>query len=67
MKNILLIEILVLFFLTITFSNSANKIKDFEKIDLSKDQKTGRYFEDQPDVTDKHQIHFILIVYKLLK
>jgi len=46
MKNILFIEIIVLFFLTITFSNSANKIKDFEKIDLSKDQKTGRYFED---------------------
>ena len=62
MKNILFIEIIVLFFLTITFSNSANKIKDFEKIDLSKDQKTGRYFEDQPDVTDEHQIHFIYLL-----
>jgi len=44
MKNILLIEIIVLFFLTITFSNLAKKIENFEKIDLSKDQKPGRFF-----------------------
>ena len=62
MKNILLIEIIVLFFLTITFSNSAKKIENFEKIDLSKDQKSGRFFEDQPDITDEHQIHFIYLL-----
>ena len=62
MKNIVLIEIIVLFFLTITFSNSAKKIENFEKIDLSKDQKSGRFFEDQPDITDEHQIHFIYLL-----
>ena len=41
---------------------TASGIKDFEKIDLSKDQKPGRYFEDQPDITDEHQIHFIYLL-----
>ena len=38
------------------------EIDDFKKIDLSKDQKSGRFFEDQPDITDDHQIHFIYLL-----
>ena len=53
---------LILFFSFLSTSFSAKGIKDFEKIDLSKDQKTGRYFEDQPDITDEHQIHFIYLL-----
>ena len=49
-------------YLSILPSYSASGIKDFEKIDLSKDQKPGRYFEDQPDITDEHQIHFIYLL-----
>ena len=26
------------------------------------DEKVGRFFEDQPDVTDEHQIHFIYLI-----
>ena len=53
---------LILFFSFLSTSFSAKDIKDFEKIDLSKDQKPGRYFEDQPDITDDHQIHFIYLL-----
>ena len=53
---------IILFFSFLSSSFSAKDIKDFEKIDLSKDQKPGRYFEDQPDVTDEHQIHFIYLL-----
>ena len=53
---------LILFFSFLSTSFSAKDIKDFEKIDLSKDQKPGRYFEDQPDITDEHQIHFIYLL-----
>ena len=28
----------------------------------SADDKPGRFFEDQPDVTDEHQIHFIYLL-----
>ena len=28
------------------------------------DEKPGRFFEDQPDVTDGHQIHFIYLLGK---
>jgi hypothetical protein len=42
---------LILFFSFLSTSFSAKDIKDFEKIDLSKDQMPGRYFEDQPDIT----------------
>ena len=28
----------------------------------SADEKPGRFFEDQPDVTDEHQIHFIYLL-----
>ena len=58
--------IILLIFTNITYSNYSNAkgkgIKDFEKIDLSQDQKPGRFFEDQPDVTDEHQIHFIYLL-----
>ena len=54
--------ILIVFLFSISNSFSAKDIKDFEKIDLSNDQKSGRYFEDQPDVTDEHQIHFIYLL-----
>ncbi|MDC0518969.1 hypothetical protein OAN79_02085 [Candidatus Pelagibacter sp.] len=53
---------LILFFSFLSTSFSAKDIKDFEKIDLSKDQKPGRFFEDQPDITDEHQIHFIYLL-----
>ena len=53
---------LIVFLFSISNSFSAKDIKDFEKIDLSKDQKPGRYFEDQPDITDEHQIHFIYLL-----
>jgi len=43
--------ILIIFLFSISNSLSAKGIKDFEKIDLSKDQKSGRFFEDQPDIT----------------
>ena len=42
MKNILLI------FLTFFFTN----------LTFASDNKPGRFFEDQPDVTDDYQIHF---------
>ena len=29
---------------------------------VSADEKPGRFFEDQPDVTDEHQIHFIYLL-----
>jgi len=54
--------ILILFFSFLSTSFSAKDIKDFEKIDLSKDQKPGRFFEDQPDVTDDYQIHFNYLI-----
>ncbi|MDB9792702.1 hypothetical protein OAB06_02000, partial [Candidatus Pelagibacter sp.] len=56
------ILLLVLIFFFNTLSINAASIKDFEKIDLSQDQKSGRYFEDQPDITDEHQIHFIYLL-----
>jgi len=58
---------LILFFSFLSTSFSAKDIKDFEKIDLSKDQKPGRFFEDQPDVTDEHQIHFIYLFLQMVK
>ena len=54
--------ILIVFLFSISNSLSAKGIKDFEKIDLSKDQKSGRFFEDQPDITNEHQIHFIYLL-----
>jgi hypothetical protein len=56
------ILLLVLTFFFNTLSINAASINDFEKIDLSQDQKSGRYFEDQPDITDEHQIHFIYLL-----
>ena len=46
MKNLLLL-ILILFFSTSLFAA---------------DEKLGRYFEDQPDVNDDFQIHFLYLV-----
>ena len=54
--------ILIVFLFSLSNSLSAKGIKDFEIIDLSKDQKSGRFFEDQPDITDEHQIHFIYLL-----
>ena len=34
----------------------------FANISLASDDKPGRFFEDQPDVTDEHQIHFIYLL-----
>ena len=31
---------------------------------FASDEKPGRYFEDQPDVTDKPQVHFIYLLNK---
>ena len=42
MKNILII------FLTFFFTS----------LTLASDEKPGRFFEDQPDITDDYQIHF---------
>ena len=30
----------------------------FTKLTFASDEKSGRFFEDQPDVTDDYQIHF---------
>ena len=46
MKKIILILITVLFTSTL----------------FAADKKSGRFFEDQPDVTDEHQIHFIYLI-----
>ena len=55
--------IILLIFSNITYSNYSNAkergIKDFEKIDLSQDQKPGRYFEDQPDIVETGLINLI--------
>ena len=51
MKNILII-LLTLFFTNLTFAS---------------DEKPGRFFEDQPDVTDDYQIHFIYFLAKKTK
>ncbi len=53
---------LILFFSFLSSSFSAKDIKDFEKIDLSKDQKPGRFFEDQPDVTDETSNSFYIFI-----
>jgi len=45
-------KILLSFFITL-FSSS-----------LLADEKLGRFFEDQPDVTDDYQIHFIYLLAK---
>ena len=60
--NKIFIILFSIIYLSIAPSYSASGIKDFEKIDLSKDQKSGRFFEDQPDITDDHQIHFIYLL-----
>ena len=57
-----LITFLFFIFVLPNYSFSKSKIDDFKKIDLSKDQKQGRFFEDQPDITDDHQIHFIYLL-----
>lgn len=57
-----LITFLFFIFVLPNYSFSKSKIDDFKKIDLSKDQKSGRFFEDQPDITDDHQIHFIYLL-----
>ena len=57
-----IITFLFFIFVLPNYSFSKSKIDDFKKIDLSKDQKPGRFFEDQPDVTDEHQIHFIYLL-----
>ena len=46
MKKIILILITALFTSTL----------------FAADKKSGRFFEDQPDVTDEHQIHFIYLI-----
>ena len=48
MKNILII-IFSIFFTNLTFAA---------------DEKPGRFFEDQPDVTDQPQVHFIYLLNK---
>ena len=34
---------------------------------FASDEKPGRFFEDQPDVTDDYQIHFIYLLAKKTK
>ena len=34
----------------------------FSNISLASDEKPGRFFEDQPDVTDDYQIHFNYLI-----
>jgi len=34
----------------------------FSNISLASDDKPGRFFEDQPDVTDDYQIHFNYLI-----
>jgi len=34
----------------------------FANISLASDEKPGRFFEDQPDVTDDYQIHFNYLI-----
>ena len=60
--NKIFIILFSIIYLSIAPSYSASGIKDFEKIDLSKDQKPGRFFEDQPDITNENQIHFIYLL-----
>ena len=44
----------IFFFLTIVLVNAG----------FASDKKEGRFFEDQPDVTDDYQIHFIYMLDK---
>jgi hypothetical protein len=39
----------------------------FANISLASDDKPGRFFEDQPDVNDDYQIHFIYTLAKMGK
>ena len=39
----------------------------FTSISLASDEKPGRFFEDQPDVNDDYQIHFIYLLAKKTK
>ena len=34
---------------------------------FASDEKPGRFFQDQPDITDDYQIHFIYLLAKKLK
>ena len=51
MKKIISILVFILFSLSVYAS----------------DEKPGRFFEDQPDVNDDYQIHFIYLLAKNLK
>ena len=44
----------IFFFLTVILVN----------LSFASDKKEGRFFEDQPDVTDDYQIHFIYMLDK---
>ena len=35
----------------------------FSSLSFASDEKLERYFEDQPDVTDEPQVHFISVSY----
>ena len=43
---------LLILFLTFSFTN----------LTFAADKKPGRFFEDQPDITNEHQIHFIYLI-----
>ena len=49
-KNLFIISFIFIFFSANTMFASA------------KDEKAGRFFVDQPDVNDDHQIHFIYLL-----
>tara|TARA_Y200000002_G_scaffold341810_1_gene313263 strand:+ start:218 stop:1141 length:924 start_codon:yes stop_codon:yes gene_type:complete len=39
----------------------------YSSLSFASDEKSGRYFEDQPDITDDYQIHFIYLLAKKTK
>ena len=62
LKKIFIIFIALVFYSTFSTFALANGHKDPRSKDLSIreiDKKLGRYFEDQPDVTEDYQIHLI--------
>ena len=44
----------LILFLTLLFTN----------LSFASDEKPGRFFQDQPDVTDQPQVHFIYLLNK---
>ena len=61
MKDWIIVSI---FLLTVLLLGCTEKGVNVGDLKDGKPQKSGRFFEDQPDVNDDHQIHFNYVIAK---